>query len=55
MNIFEMKCLRCIAAVAWKDRIRNENVRGRAGLAREMAANTTPASSELSRSHEENG
>ena len=37
MNVHEMKCLRSLALVLRMDRVRNEEVRGRAGIERELA------------------
>ena len=37
LNAFEMKCLKCMAGVSWLDRIRNEVVRVRTGVRRELA------------------
>ena len=38
MNVFEMKCLRSMAGVSRLDRVRNEEVRERTGVRRELAA-----------------
>ena len=38
LNVFEMKCLRSITGVSRLDRIRNEVVRARTGVRRELAA-----------------
>ena len=38
LNVFEMKCLRSMTGVSWLDRVRNEVVRARAGVRRELAA-----------------
>ena len=37
MNILEMKCLRSLVGVLRIDRVRNEEVRRRAGIERELA------------------
>ena len=37
LNVFEMKCLRCMTGVSLLDRIRNEVVRARTGVRRELA------------------
>ena len=37
LNVFEMKCLRSMAGVSRLDRFRNEEVRGRTGVRRELA------------------
>ena len=36
--MFEMKCLRSMTGVPWLDRVRNEVVRARTGVRRELAA-----------------
>ena len=36
--MFEMKCLRSMIGVSWLDRVRNEVVRARTGVRRELAA-----------------
>ena len=38
LNVFEMKCLRSMTGVFWLDRVRNEVVRARTGVRRELAA-----------------
>ena len=38
LNVFEMKCLRSMISVSWLDRVRNEVVRVRTGVRRELAA-----------------
>ena len=38
LNVFEMKCLRSMTGVSWLDRVRNEVVRARTGVRRELAA-----------------
>ena len=38
MNVLEMKCLRCLVEVSRMDRLRNEEVRKRAGIERELAS-----------------
>ena len=38
LNVFEMKCLRSLTGVSRLDRVRNEVVRTRTGVRREMAA-----------------
>ena len=38
VNVFEMKCLRSLVAVSRMDRVRNEEVRRRAGMERELAS-----------------
>ena len=38
LNVFEMKCLRSMAGVSRLDRVRNEVVRARTGVRRELAA-----------------
>ena len=38
MNVLEMKCLRSLVGVSRMDRIRNEEVRRRAGIDRELAS-----------------
>ena len=37
VNVLEMKCLRSLVGVSRMDRIRNEEVRRRAGIERELA------------------
>ena len=37
VNVLEMKCLRSLVGVSRMDRVRNEEVRGRAGIVRELA------------------
>ena len=37
VNVLEMKCLRSLVRVSRMDRVRNEDVRRRAGLARELS------------------
>ena len=38
LNVFEMKCLRSMTGVSQVDRVRNEEVRIRTGVRRELAA-----------------
>ena len=38
MNVLEMKCLRSLVGVSRIDRIRNEEVRRKAGIGRELAS-----------------
>ena len=38
MNVLEMKCLRSLVEVSRMDRVRNEEVRRRAGVERELAS-----------------
>ena len=38
MNVLEMKCLRNLVGVSQMDRVRNEEVRSRAGIEREFAS-----------------
>ena len=38
VNVPEMKCLRCLVGVSRMDRVRNEKVRIRAGIKRELAS-----------------
>ena len=38
VNVLEMKCLRCLVVVSRMDRVRNEEVRWRAGIERELAS-----------------
>ena len=38
MNVLEMKCLRTLVGVSRLDRFRNEGVRRRAGIERELAS-----------------
>ena len=38
VNVLEMKCLRCLVGVSRMDRVRNEDVRRRAGIEREIAS-----------------
>ena len=38
LNVFEIKCLRSMTGVSWLDRARNEVVRARTGVRRELAA-----------------
>ena len=38
LNVFEMKCLRSMTGVSQVDRVRNEVVRVRTGMRRELAA-----------------
>ena len=38
VNVFEMKCLRSLAEVSRMDRVRNSEVRRRAGIERELAS-----------------
>ena len=37
LNVFEMKCLRCMTGVSQLDRVSNEVVRTRTGVRRELA------------------
>ena len=38
VNVLEMKCLRILVGVSRMDRVRNEKVRRRAGIERELAS-----------------
>ena len=38
VNVLEMKCLRSLVGVSRMDRVRNEDVRRRAGIKRELAS-----------------
>ena len=38
MNVLEMKCLRSLVGVSRMDRVRNEEVRRRTGIERELAS-----------------
>ena len=38
MNVLEMKCFRSLVGVLRMDRVRNEEVRKRAGIERELAS-----------------
>ena len=38
LNVFEMKCLRSMTGVSLRDRIRNEEVRRRVGIEKDLAA-----------------
>ena len=38
VNVLEMKCLRCLVGVSRMDRVRNEEVRRRAEIEREVAS-----------------
>ena len=38
MNVLDMKCSRSLVGVSRKDRVRNEEVRWRAGIERELAS-----------------
>ena len=38
VNVLEMKCLRSLVGVSRMDRVRNEEVRSRAGIERELAS-----------------
>ena len=38
VNVLEMKCLRSLIGVSRRDRVRNEEVRRRAGIERELAS-----------------
>ena len=38
VNVLEMKCLRSMVGVSRMDRVRNEEVRRRAGIERELAS-----------------
>ena len=40
VNVLEMKCLRNLVGVSRMDRVRNEEVRRRAGIERELASRT---------------
>ena len=40
VNVLEMKCLRSLVGVSLFDRVRNEEVRRRAGIERELASRT---------------
>ena len=40
VNVLEMKCLRSLVRVSRMDRVRNEEVRRRAGIERELASRT---------------
>ena len=40
VNVLEMKCLRSLVGVSRMDRVRNEEVRRRAGMERELASRT---------------
>ena len=40
VNVLEMKCLRSLVGVSRMDRVRNEEVRRRAGIQRELASRT---------------
>ena len=37
LNVFEMKCRRSVTGVSWMDRVRNEVVRAKTGVRRELA------------------
>ena len=38
LNVLEMKCLRSLVGISRMDRVRNEEVRRRAGIERELAS-----------------
>ena len=38
LNVYEMRCLRSMTGVSWLNRVRNEVVRARRGVRRELAA-----------------
>ena len=38
VNVFEMKCLRSLVGVLRMDRVRNEGVRRRSGIERELSS-----------------
>ena len=38
VNVLEIKCLKCLVGVSRMDRVRNEEVRKRAGIERELAS-----------------
>ena len=38
MNVFEMKCLRRLVGVSRMDRVRNKEVRRRAGIEKELVS-----------------
>ena len=38
MNVLEMKCLRSLVGVSRMERVRNQEVRWRAGIERELAS-----------------
>ena len=40
VNVLEMKCLRSLVGVSRMDRVRNEKVRRRVGIERELASRT---------------
>ena len=40
VNVLEMKCLRSLIEVSQMDRVKNEEVRRRAGIERELASRT---------------
>ena len=40
MNVHEIKCLRSLVGVSRMDRVRNEEVRRRAGIEKELASRT---------------
>ena len=40
VNVLEMKCLRSLVGVSRMDRVRNEKVRRRTGIKRELASRT---------------
>ena len=42
LNVLEMKCLRSLVGVLRMDRARNEEVRRRAGIERELASRADP-------------
>ena len=48
VNVLEMKCLRSLVRVSRMDRVRNEEVRCRAGIERELASREDQSCSEFS-------
>ena len=44
VNVLEMKCWRSLVGVSRMDRVRNEEVRRRAGIERELASRVAPGS-----------
>ena len=40
VNVLEMKCLRSLVVVSRNDRVRNEDVRRRSGIERELPSRT---------------
>ena len=55
LNAFEMKCLRSMTGVSRLDRVRNEVVRARTGVRRELAAKSRYECFEMVRSCGEDG